>query len=622
MTESPKKRPAPRAGSLQRPPAKRPPAAAPPPVPPPLPPTATNSQRVSEFATKQRPSPTVLWAALGGGGILVLGLGIGLGLSLSNPSNKSGKPEAEKSPVAVAHSAAPAAQTQVAASPSNESRDPALGKNAPNAPQPASPTMPKGFGALSEPESNIKPSPAPLASQDADTARLPSATTPPGKTAVPGEQIAAAASGSAPFFDGHDLQGWEGTAGVWKVENGTLVGSLPAGQTAPAFLYSRQTYGDFDLRFRVSFEGPSGDCGVQFRSKLQEQDKIRLTGYECLVSAGGDATNSRAGSVAVEPRGSVERQSPPKLQRFIKPADNHFRIRCQGTHVLIEVNGIKMINADFPALPKDGLIAWRMAGNPPPTKIIFKEIDFENLAPATAAGEGGQFPLRDVELFRAESRYSEAVNKANDELLKHFDTEIKKLQGSKKDADLLAVVTAEKETFQGKGLIPWSAPMRRWLRKYGTDLREARDSAGKAFDRAIDRAAKAHDEELRTALTEEAGQVLAPHPVATWAIGAPAAETTPTKTKRRGGTNFGRKEMVLFSDGTYLDKEHPDDSGARFWAPAEEVLILEFPDSKNPESASQQEFILSRDGKALTTKTASGRDEQWHLVPDLPDDNP
>jgi hypothetical protein len=162
--------------------------------------------------------------------------------------------------------------------------------------------------------------------------------------------------------------------------------------------------------------------------------------------------------------------------------------------------------------------------------------------------------------------------------------------------------------------------MRRWLRKYGTDLREARDSAGKAFDRAIDRAAKAHDDNLRAALTEEAGQVLAPHPVATWAIGAPTAETTASNSaKNRRGQTRGRREIVLFSDGSYLDKQHPDDSGARFWAPAEEGLILEFPDAKHPESASQQEFLASRDGKSLTTKTASGRDEQWHLVPDLPE---
>ena len=33
------------------------------------------------------------------------------------------------------------------------------------------------------------------------------------------------------------------------------MGSLPAGTTGPAFLYSRQMYGDFDLRFRVSFVG-------------------------------------------------------------------------------------------------------------------------------------------------------------------------------------------------------------------------------------------------------------------------------------------------------------------------------------------------------------------------------
>jgi Domain of Unknown Function (DUF1080) len=359
---------------------------------------------------------------------------------------------------------------------------------------------------------------------------------------------------------------------------------------------------------------------VQFRSKVQEQNKIRLSGYECVVSAGDDTKSSRAGSLAVEPLGSVERQSPPKLQRFIKPADNHFRIRCQGTHVLIEVNGIKMINADFPSLPKEGVVAWRMAGNPPPSKVIFKEIDFADLSHSTATGDAEQSPLRDVELFRAETRYSEAVNKANDELLKRFDAEIKKLQASKKDADLVAVVDAEKEAFKSQGRVPWSAPMRRWLRKYGTDLREARDSAGKAFDRAIDRAAKAHDGKLQAALTEEAGQVLAPHPVATWAIGPPTAQTATTKSKKSKQRSGGRaRGIVLYSDGSYVDKDRPDDAGARFWAPVEDGLILEFPDQQHPESASQQEFLLSRDGKSLTTKTASGRDELWHLVPDSPE---
>ena len=37
------------------------------------------------------------------------------------------------------------------------------------------------------------------------------------------------------------------------------------------------------------------------------------------------------GSLIREPQGTVEKGAPPaKVARFVKPTENHFRIRCQG----------------------------------------------------------------------------------------------------------------------------------------------------------------------------------------------------------------------------------------------------------------------------------------------------
>jgi hypothetical protein len=433
---------------------------------------------------------------------------------------------------------------------------------------------------------------------------------PSAKTAASAAPGATAADGSAAFFSGRDLSGWQGAPGVWKVENGAIAGSRPTDQTGPTFLFSQRPYGDFDLRFQVSIVGKGGDCGLQFRSKVADPAAFRVAGYQCVLSGGAENKNGRPGSVVIEPRGTVERAVPAKLERFLKPTDNHFRIRCQGNHVLIEVNGIKVANNDFPSLPRDGVIAWKL-GVAGLEKLTIKNLKFIDLS-GTAAKNQDMSQTHDAAVLRAELKYSDAVNKANDELFKRFDAEIKKLQGSAKDRDLVGIVDAEKEAFKEKGLIPWSSPMRRGVKKYGTDLREAREAVGKVFDRAIERAEKSRNDALKAALTEEAGQVLAPYPVATWQATRATERVKRIKDNRTRAAKSHR--IILFSDATYVDEDHDDDQ-PRYWAlVSDDTLVLEFPDKTHAGNVSQQEFRIARDGKTLTTYSAKNREETWQLV--------
>jgi hypothetical protein len=406
------------------------------------------------------------------------------------------------------------------------------------------------------------------------------------------------------FFNGKDLGDWQGAAEIWHFEKGMIIGSLPAGQKGSALLCSKQKYKDFDLRFRAAVEEGIGDSGVQFRSRLVDVAKFRAVGPECAIYGKDAPKVHRTGSLMGE-RGKVERTAPAKLARFVKPTENHFRIRCQGKHVLIEVNGIKVVNGDFSSLPDEGLIAWKIDGERPPRKVIFKNIKFKDLSRSSPDENRSDQPLlRDAELLRAEFKFRDAMNKANDNLLRHFDSEIANLQKSARapHKEFLPVVEGEKEAFKAKGLVPWSQPMRKWLKMYAKELNVARDAIGKAFDIAIDRAKKNSNDKLKTDLIEEAGKVLAPREVGAWEFTNAEGET---------------RRVVFYSDGTFVVANHEDEPISRFWALAgDDRLVREFPDTNQPTGIGQQEFQLSPDGKTSTALTANGEELVWRRVDD------
>src|SRR5262245_46489518 len=100
-----------------------------------------------------------------------------------------------------------------------------------------------------------------------------------------------------------------------------------------------------------------------------------------------------------------------------------------------------------------------------------------------------------TELEKARSAYDKAREKQHAELLKRFDDVAERITkqklGAEERAKRVEVVTAEKERFEKKGLIPWSESMRSHLAGYQKNLALAETPLRKAFDRAIDRALKA-----------------------------------------------------------------------------------------------------------------------------------
>src|SRR5437016_12801352 len=83
------------------------------------------------------------------------------------------------------------------------------------------------------------------------------------------------------FFDGKNLDGWEGLE-YWKVYDGGLIGTA-GDKKVPfnTFLCSKKKYKDFELKFQVRLKDGEGNSGVQIRSEVFNRDKFAVKGPQC-----------------------------------------------------------------------------------------------------------------------------------------------------------------------------------------------------------------------------------------------------------------------------------------------------------------------------------------------------
>jgi hypothetical protein len=82
--------------------------------------------------------------------------------------------------------------------------------------------------------------------------------------------------GYTSIFDGKTLAGWEGQPGLWRVEDGAIVGETARDMFAPRsfpntfLIYRGVTAKDFDLKLEIKVE-KGGGSGIQYRSSVGTQ---------------------------------------------------------------------------------------------------------------------------------------------------------------------------------------------------------------------------------------------------------------------------------------------------------------------------------------------------------------
>jgi hypothetical protein len=176
------------------------------------------------------------------------------------------------------------------------------------------------------------------------------------------------------FFNGKNLDGWEGLKEFWSVKEGAIVGSTKKDPGFNTFLCSKKKYKDFELKCKVRLKNGVGNSGVQFRSKIVDAKKFAVHGPQADIGEG------YWGSLYGEGSGMMKK-APDETQKVVKQKDfNDYYIKCVGKHVTIKINGTTTVDDDFPKMPAEGIIAFQMhAGFKDGMEVTFKDFKFKEI---------------------------------------------------------------------------------------------------------------------------------------------------------------------------------------------------------------------------------------------------
>jgi len=183
-----------------------------------------------------------------------------------------------------------------------------------------------------------------------------------------------------PLMDGKTFDGWEGeTTKTWRIQDGAFVGgSLAEKVPHNEFLATKKSYANFDLSMKVKLVGTEGfiNGGVQFRS-------VRVPNHYEMVGYQADMGDGYWGSLYDESRRKKTLVSPDKdtIAKALKKDEwNDYRIRCEGHHIQIWLNGVQTVDYIEPdeTIVQDGLIAVQIHGNGK-AEASYKDIVIEEL---------------------------------------------------------------------------------------------------------------------------------------------------------------------------------------------------------------------------------------------------
>jgi len=201
-----------------------------------------------------------------------------------------------------------------------------------------------------------------------------------------------------PIFNGKDLTGWEGKAGLWSTKDGVLRGETTSPLKGNTFLIWRAgMVTDFELK--VTFRIQNGNSGVQYRAK--DLGKFVVSGYQAEVENKQGKVGflyeekGRKYLANVGEKVEVGEDGKPKVtaslgekgkdfvdKGYYKEKDwNEYRIVARGNHIEHWLNGFKTVDLtdnDPKGRALEGVIALQIHGGPP-MLVEFKDILLKNL---------------------------------------------------------------------------------------------------------------------------------------------------------------------------------------------------------------------------------------------------
>jgi hypothetical protein len=198
------------------------------------------------------------------------------------------------------------------------------------------------------------------------------------------------ADGFITLFNGKDLTGWDGLPDFWSVKDGVISGAETKEHQAPqtdlnlaASVADPEKFSDFELHWSWKFTTPDGNSGVQYRSKIDNENDKHCGGYQADFDGkqhydgsiydehgivGGRNTMSNRGE-QTHWTAENERETTPlsesaaDLKNVIKVNDwNNGVVVVKGNHVTYTINGHLMteMTDESPKARSNGVIGLQL----------------------------------------------------------------------------------------------------------------------------------------------------------------------------------------------------------------------------------------------------------------------
>ena len=196
------------------------------------------------------------------------------------------------------------------------------------------------------------------------------------------------------IFDGKSLAGWSGDQGVWRVEDGVLVGETTAEKPLKKntfLVWQGGQPSDFELRFQFRISGEGSNSGIQFRCVQEESGQ--LAGYQADIDLAGkwlgsiyDESTSRKSlcdrgqKVTIDEQGKRSKETKGDKEALFQKLDmgsfNEYSVKAIGNLITISINGntfAELHDTEKGQADLSGVLGLQVHSGPP-MKIEFKDI--------------------------------------------------------------------------------------------------------------------------------------------------------------------------------------------------------------------------------------------------------
>jgi len=214
-----------------------------------------------------------------------------------------------------------------------------------------------------------------------------------------------AEEGFTSMFNGKDLTGWDGSADLWSVQDGVIVGQTTVASPAREntfLVWTNGQPGDFEMRcmFKIAAHNDAkfANSGVQYRSKIVKPSYWVVAGYQADMEVGPNYTGGlyeekgrgilakRGDKVLIHADGKKEVVGKlgdfAALEDDIKKGDwNEYVIIAKGNHLEQFINGKEMIDVTDEQSDKaatSGVIALQLHAGKAMT-VEFKNLRIKEL---------------------------------------------------------------------------------------------------------------------------------------------------------------------------------------------------------------------------------------------------